>query len=159
MRLKTIFDMDSLNKAVNLSRLSGINFIDRTGIEETENSPAGDWVVGFGLTGYREYFLDGAVSPEKKEKMLKRVMDTIGTRRCLNLPTGGRLSVEIIGEIFISSRTGNLIISSIAPRTVLFIANKEEFKDLDGLLSDLSTALVDVSNDKKTDFNWENYAI
>ena len=159
MRHKTIFDMDSMNKAVNLSRLSGVNFIDRTGIEATEQSSAGDWLVGFGLTGYREYFLDGKVSPEKKEKMLKMVATTIGAKRCLDLPTGGRLSVEIIGEMFISSKTGNLIISSIAAGTVLFIANKEDFKDLDSLLSDLSQVLVDVSTDKKTDFSWENYEI
>ena len=156
---RATFDIDSAGKAVNLARLSGINFVDRTGIEAAEKSPAGDWVVGFGLTGYREYFLDGAVAPKKKEDTLKAVCDAIGTKRVLPLPNKGRLSVDIVSEIFISSRTGNLVIASIAPRTALFIAEKDKFKDLDSLLTDLSQALVDVSNNKKTDFSWENYEI
>mgnify|MGYP000161393331 CR=1 FL=1 len=156
---RAIFDIDSAGKAVNLARLSGINFVDRTDIEATEKSPAGDWVVGFGLTGYREYFLDGAISPKKKEDIMKTVTDGINPKRALPLPSGGRVCVDIVSEIFISSKTENLVIASIAPRTALFIAEKGKFKDLDSLLTDLSQALVDVSNNKKTDFSWENYEI
>lgn len=156
---RATFDIDSAGKAVNLARLSGINYVDRTGIEANEKSPEGDWVVGFGLTGYREYFLDGAVAPKKKEDTLKAVCDAIGAKRSLPLPYKGRLSIDIISELFISAKTGNLIISSIAPRTVLFIAEKGKFKDIDSLLTDLSQALVDVSNNRKTDFSWENYEI
>jgi len=156
---KATFDIDSLNKAVNLARLSGINFIDRTGIEESENAPAGDWVVGFGLTGYKEYFLDGKVTPKKKEDIVKMVSVAMGVKRCIPLPNGGKVSVDIIGEIFISTKTDHLIIASIAPKTAIFIADKDKFKDLDLLLVDLSKALVAVSNNKKSDFNWETYQL
>lgn len=159
MRKQATFDIDSLNKAVNLARLSGINHIDRTGIEESEKAPAGDWVVGFGLTGYKEYFLDGKVDPKKKENIVNMVSVAMGAKRCLPLPYGGKVSVDIIGEIFISTKTDHLIIASIAPKTAIFIAEKDKFKDLDLLLGDLSKALVDVSTGKKSDFNWESYAI
>ena len=151
------FDLDSRNKAVNLSRLSGINYIDRTGIEATETQPAGDFVFGYGSNGYREYFLNGDVSPEKKEDIMRIVSNAMGSKRCLPLPHKGKLSVDIIGEMFISDKTGNLIITSIAPNSVLFVAHSEEYKDLELLLEDLSKALVAVSNSKKSDFNWETY--
>jgi hypothetical protein len=159
MNKRATFDLDSLNKAVNLNRLSGINHIDRTGIDATEKSAAGDWVVGFGLTGYREYFLDGDVSPEKKETIMKIVSAAMGKKRCLPLPNGGKISVDIIGEIFISAKTDNLIITSIAQKTVLFIAEKDKFNDLELLLSDFSKALVAISTGKTSDFNWDTYTI
>jgi len=153
------FDLDSLNKAVNISRLSGINYIDRTGIEATETKPAGDLIFGYGSNGYKAYFLNGDVSPEKKEDIMRIVSNAIGSKRCLPLPYKGKLSVDIIGEMFISSKTGNLIITSIAPNVVLFVANSEEYKDLELLLADLSKALVAVSNGEKSDFNWETYQL
>jgi len=153
------FEIDSTGKAVNLMRLTGINFVDRTDIEATDKVPAGDWVFGFGATGYRDFFLNGDITPKKKEDIMEIVVKAINSKRHLPLPNGGVISVDIIDEIFINPKTNNLVITSIASRTVLFIAEKDKFKDLEGLKDTLSLALVELSNNKKAEFNWDDYIL
>ncbi|QHS12035.1 hypothetical protein [Shewanella sp. Arc9-LZ] len=154
---KAIFDIDSNGKAVNVTRLQGITTVNRDGIDPTDTQAAGDWLIGFGSDGHRAYFLGGDVSPEKKDAMLEKIADNIGTRRCLPLPDGGKISVDIIDEIYMSTKTDCLIISSIAPRTLIYVAGHDWFSDFDEMLKALSEALVDISNGRKSDFKWDEY--
>lgn len=157
MSKKATFKIDSSGRATNIMRLSGIVYVDREGVEATEKQPAGDWVMGFDEQGYRRFFFNGEATPKEKEDTVTSASNSIGVKYSIPLIYDGRLSIDIIDDIFISPNSGNLIISSIAPKTALFVAEQDKFVNLEDLRDELSLALVDATNGKTVEINWDDY--
>jgi len=75
----------------------------------------------------------------------------------LVLDNGGFIDVRSVANVFVSPKTGNLVIVSHDERP-LCVLSKSEYTDLDGLVSQVMDALEDVDGKKKiSKIDWVAY--
>lgn len=143
---KAKFHKDSNDGVANLSTLTG-------GIRGDGS------LLGFDSSGYLRFYLDDKTPAAEIEECLNHIAKAIGVKRALVTPDDGVLSIDIIDDVYRNPKSGNLIISSIAPDKVLLILKDDEYTEIDDLVDAVQNALIDLSNDKNATVDWQAHAV
>lgn len=118
-----------------------------------------DDFLGFGANGFLNFHLDDKASEGEVEECRKHIMKVLKSTRALNLPDDCAIAIAIIDEAYINPKSENLVITSIAEGKALFTARPNEYNDMDALLEEVLSALLDLSEGKKTTVDWQAYAV
>lgn len=116
-------------------------------------------VITYDRGGYPKMWLKEGISDEVKDSVTAAIRASIKPADKFTLPCGGVIPVQIIGDAYISPKSENLIITSIAPDTALSIVKTDDFSDIESLLEEVQSVLMDLSSDKNAAVEWDAYRI
>tara|TARA_R110000787_G_scaffold76656_3_gene168823 strand:+ start:988 stop:1434 length:447 start_codon:yes stop_codon:yes gene_type:complete len=117
----------------------------------------GEDIITYDRFGWSKMWLKDDISDEVKASVVKAINDSLRNQDTFTLACGGKVPLQIIGDAYISPKSGNLIITSIAPDTALCIVKAEDFPEMDSLLKEVQTVLMDLSIDKVAAVEWDAY--
>lgn len=155
LRISEKYQMNKLMSFFRRSSNGGVkNLSNSHGCIKTK-----DGLLGFGASGYADFYQDEKVTDEEIEVCRQHIMKVLGFTKALNLPEGCGISLDIIDEAYINPKSENLVITSIAEGKALFIAKPDEYSDMEMLLEEVHNVLIDLSEGKKATVDWQAYAI
>lgn len=115
--------------------------------------------LSFAENGFLNFHLDDSASEDEIEECRNHIMKVLKFTAYLNLPNDCGIAIAIIDEAYISPKSGNLVIKSIAEGKIFFTAKPDEYSEMDMLLEEVHNALMDLSAGKKTTVDWQAYAV